>query len=584
MKYSYYVRTITKVKSLGWCPLFLNPLAQLTFCPTMSLSSPPVPPRYHRRAHSLSAAISSPLVIPRPIPPPPPPPLSPPPPRLVLPSETRRQSLHRHSLSAPQQAQPPAPLQPGIHSVRSPAVPAYNPYTRQMQSVEPVKRTVSLTVQSRRMEPSEGRKIYNRPPTPFLPVPAPMPAPAPTPTPTPMRTPTLPTRMRPPTPTPMRTQTLPPPPSSPPINPFTKLKRLFSLKKPARSFTLSLSRHFSLKSFRHRNYAAHSPTSPTFQGFTSSNVQVSQHGEEVRKVGGVEADAGLSQVGSLGSSPLSSVNSAGSVNSVHSSTSVCSINSACSSTSERSLQSSLQTSPENTPSIIYRDHGPSPAQIPLSSAMLGCGETFSVSSSESEVSVASSSSESLEASDTDTDSDHVLPNASFESMFSFVDNELDLEFSFVPLAREIQDGDQPGQFEQSDRPGQTGQSGQTEQTEQSVHPGQSEQYDRTEQTEKNVQLDQIQQSVQTEQTDQPDQSDQPDQRVQPTNSHPTVTFASTTLIYNTYASLDYDRRAEPCTCSRLTPLLASQIKHELNTFKMHMTVHAESRGYTHFYL
>lgn len=538
---------------MGWRPLFLNPLAQLTFCPTMSLSSPPVPPRYHRRTRSLSAAISSPLVIPRPIPPPPPPPLSPPPPRLVLPSEKRRQSLHRHTLSAPQQAQPPAPLRPGIHSVRTPAVPAYNPYTRQMQSVEPVKRTVSLTVQSRRMEPTDGRKIYNRPPTPFLPVPAQMPKPVPTPT----RTQTLPGRM--PTPTPMQTPTLPPPPPSPSpspsTNPFTKLKRLFSLKKPARSFTLSLSRHFSLKSFRHRNYAAHSPTSPTFQGFTSSNVQVSQHGEEVRKVGGVEADAGLSRVGSLGSSPLSSVNSAGSVNSVHSSTSVCSINSACSSASERSLQSSLQTSPENTPSILYHDHGPSPAQIPLSSTMLDCGETFSVSSSESEVSVTSCSTESLEASD--TGSDHVLPNASFESMFSFVDNELDLEFSFVPLAREVQDGDQPGEFEHSDRPGQT---------------------EQTEQTVKSVQPDQTEQCVQTEQTD------QPDQHIQPTNSHPTVTFASTTLIYNTYASLDYDRRAEPCTCSRLTPLLASQIKHELNTFKMQMTVHAESRGYTHFYL
>lgn len=62
-----------------------------------------------------------------------------------------------------------------------------------------------------------------------------------------------------------------------------------------------------------------------------------------------------------------------------------------------------------------------------------------------------------------------------------------------------------------------------------------------------------------------------------------VSFSSRIIIYDTYNCFDYDRRAEPSTCNRLTPLLAQQIKEELNHFKMEMDVHAESRIYTHFY-
>lgn len=62
-----------------------------------------------------------------------------------------------------------------------------------------------------------------------------------------------------------------------------------------------------------------------------------------------------------------------------------------------------------------------------------------------------------------------------------------------------------------------------------------------------------------------------------------VSFSSRIIIYDTYDSQDYDRRAEPSTCNRLTPLLAQQIKEELNHFKMEMDVHSESRIYTHFY-
>lgn len=63
----------------------------------------------------------------------------------------------------------------------------------------------------------------------------------------------------------------------------------------------------------------------------------------------------------------------------------------------------------------------------------------------------------------------------------------------------------------------------------------------------------------------------------------TVNFSKKIIIFDTYDGQDYDRRAEPATCNRLTPLLAQQIKEELNNFKMEMNVHAESRIYTHFF-
>ncbi|KAA8907629.1 hypothetical protein TRICI_004920 [Trichomonascus ciferrii] len=63
----------------------------------------------------------------------------------------------------------------------------------------------------------------------------------------------------------------------------------------------------------------------------------------------------------------------------------------------------------------------------------------------------------------------------------------------------------------------------------------------------------------------------------------TVSFSSRIVIYDTYDRSDYDRRAELATCNRLTPILAQQIKEELNNFKMEMDIHADSRIYTHFF-
>ena len=47
-----------------------------------------------------------------------------------------------------------------------------------------------------------------------------------------------------------------------------------------------------------------------------------------------------------------------------------------------------------------------------------------------------------------------------------------------------------------------------------------------------------------------------------------ATFSPRIVFYDTWPSQEYDRRGEIATCNRLTPLLAQQIKEELNTFKM----------------
>lgn len=62
-----------------------------------------------------------------------------------------------------------------------------------------------------------------------------------------------------------------------------------------------------------------------------------------------------------------------------------------------------------------------------------------------------------------------------------------------------------------------------------------------------------------------------------------VSFSSRIIVYDTYDSMIYDRRPEISTCNRLNPLLAQQIREEINHFKMEMQVHAESRIYTHFF-
>ncbi|KAF3940121.1 hypothetical protein ABW19_dt0209096 [Dactylella cylindrospora] len=62
-----------------------------------------------------------------------------------------------------------------------------------------------------------------------------------------------------------------------------------------------------------------------------------------------------------------------------------------------------------------------------------------------------------------------------------------------------------------------------------------------------------------------------------------VSFSQKLTFYDTWTSGEYDRRGEISTCNKLTPALAQQIKEELNSFKMEMEVHENSRVYTHFF-
>lgn len=45
-------------------------------------------------------------------------------------------------------------------------------------------------------------------------------------------------------------------------------------------------------------------------------------------------------------------------------------------------------------------------------------------------------------------------------------------------------------------------------------------------------------------------------------------FSPRIIFYDTWTKQEYDRRGDIATCNRLTPMLAQQIKEELNTFKM----------------
>ncbi|KIW04765.1 uncharacterized protein PV09_03956 [Verruconis gallopava] len=54
-------------------------------------------------------------------------------------------------------------------------------------------------------------------------------------------------------------------------------------------------------------------------------------------------------------------------------------------------------------------------------------------------------------------------------------------------------------------------------------------------------------------------------------------------FFDVFASSEYDRRGDIATCNRLTPMLAQQIKEELNSFKMEMEVHEMSKPHTHFF-
>ncbi|KAI4153766.1 MAG: hypothetical protein L6R39_001503 [Caloplaca ligustica] len=62
-----------------------------------------------------------------------------------------------------------------------------------------------------------------------------------------------------------------------------------------------------------------------------------------------------------------------------------------------------------------------------------------------------------------------------------------------------------------------------------------------------------------------------------------ISFSPHLQFYETWTSGEYDRRGEIATCNRLTPMLAQQIKEELNSFKMEMEIHKESEKHTHYF-
>ena len=60
-----------------------------------------------------------------------------------------------------------------------------------------------------------------------------------------------------------------------------------------------------------------------------------------------------------------------------------------------------------------------------------------------------------------------------------------------------------------------------------------------------------------------------------------LVFSPRIQLHDTWTSGEYDRRGEIATCNRLTPLLAQQIKEELNNFKMvRFTAHPTLIRYT----
>ncbi|KAL2201389.1 hypothetical protein P885DRAFT_26419 [Corynascus similis CBS 632.67] len=69
----------------------------------------------------------------------------------------------------------------------------------------------------------------------------------------------------------------------------------------------------------------------------------------------------------------------------------------------------------------------------------------------------------------------------------------------------------------------------------------------------------------------------------PPSTKRNATFSPRIVFFETWPSQEYDRRGDIATCNRLTPMLAQQIKEELNTFKMEMEVHENSKIYTHFF-
>lgn len=54
----------------------------------------------------------------------------------------------------------------------------------------------------------------------------------------------------------------------------------------------------------------------------------------------------------------------------------------------------------------------------------------------------------------------------------------------------------------------------------------------------------------------------------PSGSRGNISFSPRIQFYDAWSASDYDRRGDIATCNRLTPMLAQQIKEELNSFKM----------------
>ncbi|KAF1980298.1 hypothetical protein BU23DRAFT_5962 [Bimuria novae-zelandiae CBS 107.79] len=69
----------------------------------------------------------------------------------------------------------------------------------------------------------------------------------------------------------------------------------------------------------------------------------------------------------------------------------------------------------------------------------------------------------------------------------------------------------------------------------------------------------------------------------PNGSRGNISFSPRIQFYDAWSASDYDRRGDIATCNRLTPMLAQQIKEELNSFKMEMEVHELSKPHTHFF-
>jgi len=69
----------------------------------------------------------------------------------------------------------------------------------------------------------------------------------------------------------------------------------------------------------------------------------------------------------------------------------------------------------------------------------------------------------------------------------------------------------------------------------------------------------------------------------PNGSTRSISFSPRIQFHDAWSATEYDRRGEIATCNRLTPMLAQQIKEELNTFKMEMEVHELSKPHTHFF-